>query len=387
MGLRSGSVASVGSTMKRSRPRILITGNLGYVGPLVVRQLRHTRPQAELIGLDPGFFAHCLTSSEALPERLLDRHVFGDVRHPPHGITDDLDAVIWLAAISNDPMGQAFEELTFDINHRAAVQLAEQARLGGARAFVYASSCSVYGAADDGPRSESSPVMPLTAYARSKIAAEQDLAGLAGDGFTVTALRFATACGMSDRLRLDLVLNDFVAGALAGGAITLLSDGSPWRPLIHVADMARAFDWAVDRSPRDGGSFLAVNVGSDEWNYQVRTLAYAVADAIRGVDVQVPSTPPPDRRTYRVSFALFRSLAPAAYQPQVSLDQAITDLRDGLQRLQFDDAAFRQGRLARLPELRRLQEQGLLSTDLEWRPDATPSEGPHPVAAAGARAG
>ena len=168
----------------------------------------------------------------------------------------DVDAVIHLAAISNDPMGNAYERVTEDINYQGTLAVARAAREAGARHFVFASSCSVYGFAEDGARNEQSSVNPLTAYARSKVASEQSLAQLAGPDFIVTCLRFATACGASPRLRLDLVLNDFVASAVTSGVIKILSDGTPWRPLINVEDMARAFDWAIDRSALNGGEFL-----------------------------------------------------------------------------------------------------------------------------------
>ena len=250
-----------------------------------------------------------------------------------------VDAVVHLAAISNDPIGNAFEDVTYAINHRSTVEVARLAREAGARAFVFASSCSVYGSAEDGMRSEGSELGPLTAYARSKVMSEHDLEALADDGFAVTCLRFATACGWSDRLRLDLVLNDFVAGAIASRRISILSDGTPWRPLIHVRDMARAIDWAVDREPADGGAFLAVNAGRDDWNHQVRDLAEAVARAVPGVDVTVNPDAPPDKRSYRVSFARFRDLAPD-HQPAVDLEEAIAELRDGLEGIGFADAAL-----------------------------------------------
>src|SRR5262249_43047785 len=163
--------------------------------------------------------------------------------------------------------------------------------------FVFASSCSVYGIADERARRENDPLGPVTAYAKSKVGAEQDLAAL-DTRMTVTCLRFATACGMSDRLRLDLVLNDFVACALARGEITVLSDGSPWRPLIDVADMARAIDWAIQRRPEEGGRYLVVNTGSNDRNYQVRDLAHAVAKALAGTTVSINSKAPVDSRSY-----------------------------------------------------------------------------------------
>ena len=198
-----------------------------------------------LSGLDTGYFANCVTGSAILPECRVDLQCFADMRQFPEDILDGVDAVVHLAGISNDPIGNLFEEATLDINYRASVKLAAKSKAKGVGAFVFASSCSMYGAADDAPRTEESPLNPLTAYAKSKVLTEVDLRGMADEAFKVTCLRFSTACGMSDRLRLDLVLNDFVAGALTSGRITILSDGTPWRPLINVKDMARAIDWAV----------------------------------------------------------------------------------------------------------------------------------------------
>ncbi|ALD21275.1 NAD-dependent epimerase/dehydratase family protein [Hymenobacter sp. DG25A] len=347
--------------------RILITGNMGYVGPGVVRQLRQRFPQAELIGYDTGFFAHCLTGATRLPETRLNRQVFGDVRRFPAGLLQGVDAVVHLSAISNDPMGKAFEEVTLEVNHRAGIEIARQAKAAGVHSFVFASSCSMYGAGGEGAKTETSSLNPLTAYARSKVLSEQDLAPLADDTFRVTCLRFATACGWSDRLRLDLVLNDFVAGAVAGGRISILSDGTPWRPLIHVLDMARAIEWAVQRPAVLGGAFLAINAGSDEWNYQVRDLAQAVAHALPGTAVELNADAPPDKRSYRVDFSLFRALAPE-HQPQHHLADTIAELRDGLLSMGFRDPEFRSSRLMRLRVLTDLRESQQLTDTLYWAP-------------------
>lgn len=345
--------------------RILLTGNMGYVGPGVVQQLRQAFPTAELVGYDLGFFAHCLTGAERLPESRLDRQVFGDVRQVPAELLAGVDAVVHLAAISNDPMGKAYEEVTMEINHQAGIELARQAKAAGVRAFVFASSCSIYGMGGEDAKTETSSVNPLTAYARSKVASEQDLAPLADDDFVVTCLRFATACGWSDRLRLDLVLNDFVASAVATGEISILSDGTPWRPLIHVRDMARAIEWAVTREAMNGGSFLAVNAGSDTWNYRVKELAEAVATALPGTRVSVNPAAAPDLRSYRVDFSLFQQLAPD-HQPQHSLAATIAELHEKLLAMGFRDPEFRGSRLMRLRVLAALREQGELTEQLTW---------------------
>ena len=198
--------------------------------------------------------------------------MFGDIREFPAELLDGVDAVVHLSAISNDPMGNKFEAVTGEINRDATVRIARLAAERGVKSFVFASSCSMYGYAEGGARKETDPTNPLTAYARSKIGSEKAMAELDRKGMLVTSLRFATACGMSDRLRLDLVLNDFVACAITSGEITVLSDGTPWRPLIDVEDMARAILWAIRRKPDKGGEFLAVNAGRDESNYQVREL-------------------------------------------------------------------------------------------------------------------
>ena len=341
--------------------RILVTGNMGYIGPCVVEHLRDARPEAELVGLDTGFFAQCLTGTTLLPERRLDCQYFGDVRAVPPGALEGTDAVVHLAGVSNDPIGTSFEKATLDVNHLASVSLARAAKEAGARSFVFASSCSVYGLAEDGLRTEESETGPLTAYATSKLLAERDLADLADDSFAVTSLRFATACGMTDRLRLDLVLNDFVAGAHAFRKITLLSDGSPWRPLIHVRDMARAIDWAIDR-PAGDEAFLALNTGSDEWRLpdpparRHRRLGPARGRGERA-----------GRRGARRALVQGRlrplPRARAGHQPQVGLREAIEDLSEGLERMSFSDPDFRNSTLVRLRVMNDLRSEGLVTDE------------------------
>jgi nucleoside-diphosphate-sugar epimerase len=352
--------------------KILITGNLGYVGPWVTRQLRSRYPDAWLAGADIGYFAHCLTDACRVPESLLDAQYYVDVRRFPSELLRGVDAVVHLSAISNDPMGNAFEDVTLDVNYRASVALARQARAAGVRTFVFASSCSVYGAAGSQPRTEEAEVNPLTAYARSKVLTELGLRELAGPDFRVTCLRFATACGMSDRLRLDLVLNDFVAGAISTGRVTVLSDGTPWRPLINVRDMARAAEWAIERDGAAGGDFLVINAGSNRWNYQVRELAEAVAGVIPGTEVSINQAAPPDRRSYRVDFGLFQALAPN-HQPAADLPGTIRVMYEGLSAMKFRDADFRNSSFMRLRVLADLTSRGLLNDVLEWTDRQAPN--------------
>lgn len=338
---------------------------MGYIGPSVVNRLRASYPDATLVGFDIGYFGNCITGAQVLPECRVDLQYFADVRQFPDEVLSSVDAIVHLAGISNDPIGNRFEEVTFDINHRASIALAKKAKEKGVKSFTFASSCSMYGSAEDSPRTEKSPLNPLTAYAKSKALTEKDLEPLAKNGFKVTCLRFSTACGWSERLRLDLVLNDFVAGAVASGRITILSDGTPWRPLINVKDMARAIDWAISREVDQGGEFLAVNIGSDEWNYQVKDLAEAVARVIPDVHVSINKDAQPDKRSYRVNFNLFKRLAPA-FQPAVSLIESIKELKHGLEAMGFKDGDFRNSRYVRLKVLMELQGKGLMNQKLEW---------------------
>ncbi len=343
--------------------KIVILGNMGYVGPVVTHHLRKVYPTALIVGFDTGYFSACLTNAEYLPERELNHQYFGDVREFPDDILHGADVVVNLAAISNDPMGLRFEKLTMEINYHACIKIAKRAKAMGVRSFVYASSCSVYGATK-GKATENSNVNPLTAYAKSKVYSERDLRPLANEDFSITCLRFSTACGMSPRLRLDLVLNDFVACALSTNQITLLSDGTPWRPLINVNDMALAIDWAIGRSV-EPGAFMAINVGSEEWNYQVKELANAVAAVIPGVKVVINASAPADKRSYMVDFELYKLMAPQ-HQPQCDLISTIQDLIAGLESMNFKDLSFRDSDLIRLKMLTRLQDKDQLNEELRW---------------------
>ncbi len=345
--------------------RILVTGNMGYIGPVLTSYLRENHPGIEIHGLDLGFFGQCLTGAPVIPESRVDVQYISDVRKQSADYLKDIDAVIHLAAISNDPMGNAFEEVTTAINYEASVEMAKQAKACGVKAFVFASSCSVYGYAEGDARNEDSELNPLTAYAKSKINTEIAIKDLADENFVITSLRFPTACGMSDRLRLDLVLNDFVASAVATKKITILSDGTPWRPLIDVKDMSRAMDWGVHRTPDAGGNFLAINVGRTEWNYQVKDLAEQVKNIMPEVEIEINTDAQPDKRSYRVDFSLYEKLAPN-HQPQVDLSQSISELKSGLEKIQFSDNNFRESEHMRLKVLSRLRETGLLSENLEW---------------------
>jgi nucleoside-diphosphate-sugar epimerase len=341
--------------------KILIIGNLGYIGPMVVKHFKAQHKNSFVEGYDVGYFVQNYTYNGISGDILLNKQYYGDVRNFDEEILKGFDAVIYLAAISNDPMGNVFEKPTMDINCNAAIDIAKLAKENNVKNFVFASSCSVYGFADSEPRTENSAVNPLTAYAKSKVNAEIGLEPLASDDFRITCLRFATACGYSDRLRLDLVLNDFVASAIADKKITILSDGTPWRPLIHVKDMARAMDWAITRT--GGDNYLVINTGSNEWNYQVKELAAAVKQLNPGTTVSINENAQPDKRSYKVSFDLYKKIAPD-HQPRVSLTDAVEDLKAGLTGMHFNDKNFRQSNLIRLRSIQSLIDSAVVDENL-----------------------
>ena len=343
--------------------KILITGNLGYVGCGIIREFRTNYPDAVILGYDIGYFAKYVTSSKIFPEAYLNAQYFGDVREFPEKLLEGVDTVISLAAISNDPIGNKFEQATLDINYRAAVDIARKAKIAGVKKYIFASSCSVYGAAGDEARTENSTLNPLTAYAKSKVFTENDLAVLADKDFQVTCHRFATACGMSERLRLDLVLNDFVACAITSGDITIMSDGTPWRPLINVLDMARAVRWAHERTDAEGGKFLIVNTGANEWNYMVKELALKIQTFLPDIKVSINENAQPDKRSYKVDFSLYKKLAPH-HQPVFNLENSISDLISGLKEINFQLSNFRNSEFMRLNIINQLSKDGIINEHL-----------------------
>jgi nucleoside-diphosphate-sugar epimerase len=353
--------------------RVLIVGNLGYVGSVLSKHLRGALPSARIDGFDTGLFAHCITGATTAPEIALNTQYYGDVRELPASLMQDVEAVVQLAAISNDPMGNRFEAVTDEINRAASLRLAAIARDAGVRSYVFASSCSVYGFAESGARREGDALRPLTPYARSKVATEEALGRMDRGAMAVTCLRFATACGMSDRLRLDLVLNDLTACAATSGRIAVLSDGTPWRPLIDVSDMARAIEWAIARTSEAGGPRLVVNAGADGWNFQIKELAEAVAAEFPGTAVSIARDAQPDKRSYRVDFSLFRRLAPD-HQPAMTLAQSIRRMKQGLANMSFSDPEFRGSSLIRLHMLEEHIRTQRLSPDLRWHEGRAPWE-------------
>jgi nucleoside-diphosphate-sugar epimerase len=339
--------------------RILVIGNMGYVGPVLVKHLWESNANYDIRGYDQGLFAHCLLGVDELPERYLVNQYFGDVRQFNIAVLDEIDAIVYLAAISNDPMGKEFETLTHDINHLCALKIANEAKKKGVQKFIFASSCSVYGAGGESAKVESDTVNPLSAYAKSKVDAETSLSSLANSDFVITCLRFATACGISPRLRLDLILNDFVATAILKKQINILSDGTPLRPLIHVKDMARAIEWSIQRDRNNGGEFVIVNVGSNDWNFSVLELAEEVSKCLGGVKIIVNKEAPPDKRSYRVNFNLYKSLA-GEFVLVEKIQNTILDIAKQINQSNFQMEDFYNSDFIRLNVLRKMVRKGLI---------------------------
>lgn len=344
--------------------KIIIFGNLGYIGPVLVKHLRLLSSDLDIIGFDTGFFQGCLLNPEHNYDRYLSQQLYGDIRSFNSKILKNTDAIICLAAISNDPIGNIYEKQTADINNNASIDLARAAKKAGVKKFIYASSCSVYGISDKSAKSETSELNPLTAYSRSKITCENNLKKLINDDFSVSCLRFATACGYSPRLRLDLVLNDFVASALINKKIELLSDGSAWRPIIDVKDMSRSIEWALNRGT-DNSQFIALNIGKDSWNFTIKDLAESVKDIIPNVNLSFANNASPDKRSYKVDFSLFKSLAPN-HQPIQKLSDTIKEIADGISNSNFRVKDFRASHLIRLNTLNYLKNNKLINFNLEW---------------------
>lgn len=348
--------------------KVLITGNLGYIGPVVAQCLKqHLGPATQIVGLDRGFFAGTTLDPQYMADAFVDLQYYGDVRNDEicRKALAGVDAVIHLAAISNDPMGHQFEDITMTINHKRSVAMAKLAKEAGVKSFVFASSCSVYGAGGDEMRTETSALGPLTAYAKSKAMAEEDLSPLATPEFFVTCMRFATACGPSPRLRLDLVLNDFVASAVKSKKIEILSNGQPWRPLIAVSDMARAMTWGVTRRQTSNARPLEIlNVGSNQWNYRVVELAEATKSVLRDVEISINENAAPDKRSYRVNFDAYAKLVQPELAPRETLPGIVKQLATQLQNSPWVTPEFRQGPFIRLNILRDLIKAARVDANL-----------------------
>lgn len=336
--------------------RVLVTGCHGYIGSVLVPLLLDERHDVH--GLDCDWFEPCtlFTPTREPPATTLDLR---DVRATD---LEGFDAVIHLAALSNDPLANLDPELTYEINHRASVRLARLARQAGVSRFLVSSSCSMYGAAGDALLTEEAPLKPVTPYGHSKVLADQEISLLATDDFSPVFLRNATAYGVSPRLRLDLVVNDFVAAACTSGCISIRSDGTPWRPLVHVEDICRAFIAAL-AAPRDAVHNQAFNVGSSDDNYRVSELAEMVTEVVRGSRIEYAPGGGPDARCYRVDCSKLRRVLPE-FELRWTLHRGVEQLADAYRRHRLTADDIETGKFIRLRRLRELLDARRLSPDL-----------------------
>lgn len=340
--------------------RVLVTGHNGYIGPVMLRVLQAAGH--DCVGLDTDYFVGCEfeAAKAPCPELKVD---IRDVT-PEH--LEGFDAVVHLAALSNDPMGDINDDWTYDINLRATIKLAEYAKAAGVKRFVYASSCSIYGSSGiAGFVDETAPFAPLTAYAISKVKCEEALAALAGPGFSPTYMRNATAFGASPRLRVDIVLNNLCAWAVTTGKINIMSDGSPWRPVVHIEDISRAVA-AVLAAPVEVVHDQGFNVGLNSENYQVRDIAGFVKEAVPEAQVTYAEGSNPDPRSYRVSFDKYAKAFPD-FPLKWTVAAGARELVDAYRAHGLTLDEFQGRRYIRLKQIKHLIDTGLVDDSLRWK--------------------
>jgi nucleoside-diphosphate-sugar epimerase len=340
--------------------RVLVTGSEGYIGSVLAPILAAAGHDVE--GLDTGFYRGCdfdVSDTTSVTTRR------ADVRDVAPAELEGLDAIVHLAALSNDPVGDLDSSLTAEINSEATLRLAQAAREAGVRKFVFASSCSMYGASgSDDVLDEDAPLRPITAYAESKVRSEEGLVSLAGPGFCPVAMRNATVYGISPRLRLDIVLNNLAGWSHCTGEVRLLSDGSAWRPLVHVRDVAKVA-LALLEAPEDAIRGQAVNVGSDAQNYRIRELAELLS-GVTGCAVTISEGSTADTRSYRVDFSRLGELLPGL-ELDWDAELGARELIDAYRSVGLTLEDFVGDRYIRLRRIRRLLDDGLLDAGLRWR--------------------
>ncbi len=346
--------------------RVLVTGHRGYVGSVMVPMLLEAGH--DVVGLDAGWYAGNLFGS-APPEV---PSVPVDLRDVEPRHLEGFDAVIHLAALCNDPLGNMNPDLTYDINHRASVRLAEAAKAAGVPRWLFASSCSLYGLAEgDTMLTEEAGFNPITPYGESKVMTEHSVRPLADAHFSPTYLRNATAYGVSPRLRGDIVVNNLVGYAVTTGDVLIQSDGSPWRPLVHVEDMSRAFLAAL-HAPRELVHNQSFNVGRNEDNLRVREIADIVADVVPGCRITYAEGGGPDPRSYRVDCSKIARTLPE-FRPQWNVRKGVEQLYEAFRRQGTTAEEFTGGRYFRIKSIQQHQARGRLDADLRWVGGAVPA--------------
>jgi nucleoside-diphosphate-sugar epimerase len=338
--------------------RVLLTGHRGYIGSVMAPYL--VERGYEVVGLDTGYYEECtlVPDPREIPE------LRKDLRDVGAADVEGFDAVIHLGALSNDPIGNLNEEWTDEINHRASVRLAELARAAGVSRFLFSSSCIMYGMSEAEVVDETAPLDPKTEYARSKVRSERAIAELAGPDFAPTFLRNGTVYGLSPRMRFDTVLNDLCGAAFTTGRIVIRGDGTPWRPVVHVEDVARAFERVLEAPVEDVGG-EAFNTGADRLNYQVRALAEIVADVVPNCEIEVLAERDADQRTYQADFGKFARTFPD-FDWRWDARTGAHDLVERFERIGLTDKDYADARFTRLRWLSRLRDESRLDDSLRW---------------------
>lgn len=339
--------------------RVLVTGHDGYIGSVMAPLLQEAG--YDVTGLDTGYFHECTLGDQPVEVPNLKR----DLRDVRAGDLEGVDAVVHLGALSNDPIGNLNGTWTREINLEASVRLARLAKSSGASRFLFSSSCIMYGMSEAAVVTEDSPLDPKTEYARSKVAAEREIAKLADQTFSPVFLRNGTVYGVSPRMRLDTVLNDLVGQAVTTGRIVIHSDGTPWRPVVHIRDVARSFQ-AVLEAPREAIHNQAFNNGANHLNHRVIDLARMVQQAVHGCTLEVRAEPGADQRTYQADFGKFARTFPR-FRFQYSPADGAKEMRDALRRIGFGRDAYEDGRFVRMRWLRGLLDAGKLDPNLRWK--------------------
>ena len=339
--------------------RVLITGNGGYIGSIMAPMFQDAGH--DVVGLDTGYYRECTL----VPDRAEVPTIRKDIRDLDQSDLDGFDAVVHLAALSNDPIGNLNSGWTEDINFRASVQLATLAKSAGVQRFLFSSSCIMYGVAKEAVATEQSPVDPKTEYAASKVKSENAIGSLAGNGFSPTFLRNGTVYGISPRMRFDTVLNDLTASAVANGKVVLHGDGTPWRPVVHVQDVSRSFLHVLE-APIDKVHDQAFNNGANHLNYRILDLAEVVAETVPDCEIEVLSTPSADQRTYKADFGKFARAFPD-FEFEWNPKTGALELYEAFRDFGLTQAIHVDRRFTRLKWLTFLLESGRLDESLRWQ--------------------